>query len=98
MSDTPRTDIREFTGFLNAGETVVSSDFARQLERENAELREHLTWLLSSPRCTCYDPDCRWQLDDCTCGYDKKMKAALKAVAKGEIYESRNTKETSRML
>jgi len=37
MSDTPRTDIREFTGFLNAGETAVSSDFARQLERELAE-------------------------------------------------------------
>jgi len=47
MSDTPRTDIREFTGFLNAGETAVSSDFARQLERENVELKAEIKKLRS---------------------------------------------------
>lgn len=34
MSDTPRTDIRAFMGSLNAGEVVVSVDFARELENE----------------------------------------------------------------
>ncbi len=40
-SDTPRTDSAEFQPLL--GCIVVPSDFARQLERENAELREALS-------------------------------------------------------
>ena len=55
----------------------------RQLERENAELRKLLTWLLSGPKCTCKDHDCRWQQNQCACGYDKKMRAALEATERG---------------
>ena len=39
MSTTPRTDKEEFRTF---GGNIVYSDFARQLERENARLREAL--------------------------------------------------------
>jgi len=44
MSDTPRTDAKaQFFGFNpDEGEEFVQADFARELERENAELRERL--------------------------------------------------------
>ena len=47
MNDTPRTDAKVFN-FLNAhpsmnmNQDVVRADFARDLERENARLREAL--------------------------------------------------------
>jgi hypothetical protein len=40
MSDTPRTDDKEFLHESMAW--VIPSDFARELERENARLRELL--------------------------------------------------------
>lgn len=49
------------------------------LKRDNAELRKLLTWLLSGPKCTCKDHDCRWQQEKCACGYDEKMQEALNA-------------------
>jgi|SanBayMetagenome_1026888.scaffolds.fasta_scaffold09998_4 hypothetical protein len=44
MSDTPRTDAKaQFFGFNpDEGEEFVQADFARELERENAALREEL--------------------------------------------------------
>lgn len=42
MSDTPRTDEQEMSPRLDIEGTVVSSDFARQLEHELAEARKQL--------------------------------------------------------
>lgn len=40
MNDTPRTDEQEMSPRLDIEGTVVSSDFARQLEHELAEARK----------------------------------------------------------
>lgn len=40
MSDTPRTDKEESTQTQRYGCRMVKSDFARELEKENARLRE----------------------------------------------------------
>lgn len=57
MSDTPKTDAAVFTvdvafvshdGLASEPEEVVEPDFARQLERENAELRKLLREAITS--------------------------------------------------
>ena len=51
MSDTPRTDAAAIRCACST--YVVPSEFARELERENAALRadkERLDWLQQSPR------------------------------------------------
>ena len=58
-------------------------NLAGELEQENIELRKHLLWLLTFPKCECVSHGCRWQQDKCCCGYDNKLQAALSAVAKG---------------
>lgn len=49
MSDTPRTDDHEYeqpwTGVGPDGVKVVEASFARELERENAELRSATRWI-----------------------------------------------------
>ncbi|MCJ7824184.1 MAG: hypothetical protein MUP44_04745 [Anaerolineales bacterium] len=43
MSDTPQTDIEStFATFVDDMDEVVPADFARELERENAKLKEQL--------------------------------------------------------
>lgn len=42
MTDTPRTDEKEFHPLADNYAFVVDSDFARQLERDIAELNERL--------------------------------------------------------
>lgn len=60
MSDTPRTDEQEFWDENHndyEGGGVVDADFARELERENAELRiykERLDWLIQFGGATFY--------------------------------------------
>jgi len=61
VSDTPRTDAQIFnpnsledSNYYNVDGSFVRSDFARQLERENAELRadkERLDWLSTENGC-----------------------------------------------
>ena len=41
-SDTPRTDKKEYTDHMGKPQGVVDADFARTLERENAELNERV--------------------------------------------------------
>ena len=41
-SDTPRTDKKEYTDHMGKPQGVVDADFARTLERENAELKERI--------------------------------------------------------
>ena len=50
MSDTPRTDAKaQFFGFNpDEGEEFVQADFARELERENAALKEQLNHTVST--------------------------------------------------
>jgi hypothetical protein len=47
MSDTPRTDEKALTHpWINGEAKYVAVDFARQLERENATLREQVEHLI----------------------------------------------------
>lgn len=74
--DTPYSELSESEKQSDRNE---ADKFLVLLERENAELRKLLTWLLSGPKCTCKDHDCRWQQEKCACGYDEKMQEALNA-------------------
>lgn len=67
MSDTPRTDEMFSTETaLSDGELVVPISFARQLERENAALRNEVARLNNQTNwvCSCGGTDCAGQREN----------------------------------
>ena len=81
MTPTPRTDAAEHEGLLRGSATptkVIRADFARQLERENAELLAALEILSTHG----HDYDClllNRANESCDCGLDFALAAIAKA-------------------
>lgn len=57
MSDTPRTDREQSPSHNPPASYVVSANFARELERENAKLLRRLEWARKNCRVVFYPSD-----------------------------------------
>ena len=84
MTPTPRTDAAQHEGLIRGSATptkVIRTDFARTLERENAELLESLERLFSHG----HSDDCLMLNRAnalCDCGLDFALAAIAKAKGK----------------
>ena len=82
MSDTPRTESAKSEHDFLKSSDLVKAEFARQLERENAALREdkeRLDWL--GKQCCCIEID-NWFINNKNPYYILPTRAAIDAARK----------------